>query len=152
MIVIAMLLASVPVIAEGDTFTCTPVRVWDGDGPVWCEEGPRLRLNGIAARETDGTCRGGHPCPTATAEEATAALVRVLRPARAEKLRSGHTGLYGAPVLSCVSGGSAGGTRTAARCWRPDTVEISCAMVASGTVLEWKRYSKGAYRACGKRP
>ena len=149
MILFAALLASVPIVAEGEAFTCTPTRVWDGDGPVWCDEGPRLRLNGIAARETDGTCRHGHPCPSATAAEAKAALVRVLRPARVEKLSSGHIAVYGAPTLSCVSGGAAGGTRTAARCWRPDNVEISCAMVGTGTVLEWKRYSQGEYRECG---
>jgi len=51
----------------GETFTCTPTRVWDGDGPIWCAEGPRIRLSGIAAREMDGTCRPNHPCPRATA-------------------------------------------------------------------------------------
>jgi endonuclease YncB( thermonuclease family) len=34
----------------GAAFTCTPVRVWDGDGPIWCAEGPKVRLAGIAAR------------------------------------------------------------------------------------------------------
>ena len=43
-----LLLASV--VAPGATFTCTPVAVWDGDGPIWCAEGPRIRLEGIAAR------------------------------------------------------------------------------------------------------
>jgi endonuclease YncB( thermonuclease family) len=148
MILLALLLSSVPIIAEGISFTCTPTRVWDGDGPMWCEEGPRLRLNGIAARETDGSCRKGHPCPTAPAEAATAALVQVLQPVQAHLLPSGHMSLAGAPSLSCVSGGSAGGTRTAARCWRPDKVEISCAMVATGTVLAWERFSKGVYRNC----
>ena len=46
--------ASVPLVKAGQTFTCTPTHVWDGDGPIWCEEGPRLRLAGIAAREMDG--------------------------------------------------------------------------------------------------
>ena len=46
--------ASVPVIPSGQTFVCTPTHVWDGDGPVWCEEGPRLRLAGIAARDLMG--------------------------------------------------------------------------------------------------
>lgn len=45
------------IVAAGQTFTCTPTHVWDGDGPVWCAEGPHLRIAGIAAREMDGTCR-----------------------------------------------------------------------------------------------
>ncbi|MFN4040018.1 MAG: thermonuclease family protein, partial [Erythrobacter sp.] len=68
-------LASIP---AGQTFTCTPEAVWDGDGPVWCEEGPRIRLAGIAARELDGTCSPGHPCPDASAETARDALVRLV--------------------------------------------------------------------------
>lgn len=54
-------LLAATVIAAGQTFTCTPTRVWDGDGPVWCAEGPRLRIAGIVAREMDGTCSTHHP-------------------------------------------------------------------------------------------
>jgi len=45
-------------------FLCTPVAVYDGDGPVHCREGQKLRIAGIAAREIDGTCRASHPCPS----------------------------------------------------------------------------------------
>lgn len=45
---LALLAASI--VASGQTFTCTPTHVWDGDGPVWCAEGPHLRIAGIAAR------------------------------------------------------------------------------------------------------
>lgn len=44
-----LLLLAVSVVPADEEFTCTPTRVWDGDGPVWCEEGPRIRLAGIAA-------------------------------------------------------------------------------------------------------
>lgn len=50
-------------LAFGAPFNCTPVAVYDGDGPIWCAEGPRIRLAGIAAQELDETCRPGHPCP-----------------------------------------------------------------------------------------
>src|SRR3546814_11355617 len=60
------------VIPAGQSFTCTPVAVWDGDGPIWCAEGPHVRLSGVAAREMDGSCRPGHPCPTADAVAARA--------------------------------------------------------------------------------
>lgn len=49
-------------LATAATFVCTPVAVWDGDGPIWCKEGPKIRIAGIAAREMDGTCSRGHPC------------------------------------------------------------------------------------------
>jgi len=43
------------IVRTGQTFTCTPTAVWDGDGPVWCAEGPKVRIAGVAAREMDGT-------------------------------------------------------------------------------------------------
>src|SRR3546814_3019227 len=70
--------ALVPVVPAGQTFLCTPTRVWDGDGPVWCAEGPRIRLAGIAARESDGTCRSNQPCPDAPAQAARDALVEIV--------------------------------------------------------------------------
>ena len=58
------------IVTAGQTFTCTPTHVWDGDGPIWCAEGPHVRLSGVAAREMDGTCRPGQPCPDASATQA----------------------------------------------------------------------------------
>jgi len=126
------------IVAVGVTFRCTPVAVYDGDGPVWCREGPHIRLSGIAAREMDGTCRSNQPCPTATAIQARDALVRLLGGAKGT-LPTGHVIVSG-PVLTCHSLGSAGGTRTAAWCASPATGDISCRMMASGTVLQWARY------------
>lgn len=41
-----LLLVAASVVAAGQSFDCTPTRVWDGDGPIWCAEGPRIRLSG----------------------------------------------------------------------------------------------------------
>jgi endonuclease YncB( thermonuclease family) len=54
---------AVEIVGAGKSFKCTPVAVWDGDGPIWCAEGPRIRISGVAAREIDGTCRANQPCP-----------------------------------------------------------------------------------------
>jgi endonuclease YncB( thermonuclease family) len=54
----------VAIASRGSTFGCTPTRVWDGDGPIWCAEGPRIRLSGIAAREMDGICRPNQSLPS----------------------------------------------------------------------------------------
>ena len=57
-------------VAAGIAFTCTPVAVWDGDGPIWCMEGPKIRIAGIAAREMDGSCQTNQPCPAVDAIDA----------------------------------------------------------------------------------
>jgi len=129
------------VLASGQRFTCTPTRVWDGDGPLWCAEGPRLRLAGIAAREMNGTCRSNQPCPPASAETARDRLVALVG-ARRGVDQTGHI-LVNGPTLSCVSTGSAGGKRTSAWCVSPTGGDLSCAMVRSGTVLRWDRYWRG---------
>lgn len=112
----------------GQGFSCTVASIADGD-TLRClerdDEGRpvRVRLAGIAAREVDGSCSAGHPCPLASAQDATAELVR---------LAAGET-------LTCTSTGSTYG-RIAAFCVTSAGVDLSCAMVASGTALRWERY------------
>lgn len=126
------------VMAAGAVFPCTPVAVWDGDGPVWCAEGPKIRIAGVAARELDGTCRTSHPCPAVDAIEARDRLVGILGGSRGT-LRSGHVIVRSAP-MTCVSEGSAGGARTAAWCRSPAFGDLSCAVVRAGGALRWRRY------------
>lgn len=130
--------ATVPVIPAGQTFICTPTHVWDGDGPVWCKEGPRLRLAGIAARELDGSCSPGHPCPAPSGIAARDGLVALLGTPTGVG-RHGHI-LINGPSLRCRSDGSAGGNRTAAWCVSPRHGDINCAMVRGGWALRWERY------------
>lgn len=106
---------SVASITDGDTFRC---RETDADGRQI-----RIRLSGVAARETDGSCSPGHPCPAASSEAATAELAR---------LASGQ-------VLTCEDVGRTYG-RIAAFCSLEDGRDLTCAMLASGTVERWDRY------------
>lgn len=62
--------------AAGILFACTPVAVYDGDGPIWCQERPHIRLKDIAAREMDNTCRRG----TVNVAEAPLAAATTLVP------------------------------------------------------------------------
>lgn len=135
------------IVASGTSFACTPTRVWDGDGPIWCAEGPRIRLAGIATREIDETCQPGHPCPDADGRIARAALVKLLGGARGSAA-SGHVLVRG-PRLACVSQGSARGNRTAAWCTSNATGDLSCAMVRGGWALRWPRY--GGASVCVRR-
>lgn len=119
------------------TFACTPTRVWDGDGPIWCAEGPRIRLAGIAAREIDGSCRRGQPCPAASGVAARDNLVRLLGGARG-RLADGHV-LVAGPRLQCRAVGKPSYRRTVAWCAAP-TGDLSCAQVLGRVALRWRAY------------
>lgn len=111
---------------------CRVTSVYDGDGPIHCAGGPKIRLSAIAAREMDGSCRPGHPCPSASAGEAKRAL---------EGLALGQT-------LRCEQTGTSY-DRVTAWCWRPDGVQLNCAMVEGGYAARWARYDVGG-RLCGQ--
>lgn len=117
------------------TFICTPVAVWDGDGPIWCKEGPKIRLENVAAREMDGTCRNGHPCPKASGEAARDALVNLLGGPKG-KLKSGHIRVQFTSIQCQQSGTSYG--RIVAKCSLPDGRDLGKALIATGTVLPWE--------------
>lgn len=138
---ILSLLLTASVVPAGQFFTCTPIAVWDGDGPIWCAEGPHIRLSGIAAREMNGSCSAGHPCPAADAVAARDHLVALLGTRRGVR-PTGHIIVAG-PPLRCQSAGFAGGKRTAAFCSSPRSGDISCAMVRSGLAAKWDRYWQG---------
>lgn len=135
---ISLIFWAAAIVPAGQSFECTPIRVWDGDGPIWCAEGPHVRLSGIAAREMNGTCNANQPCPDASATEARDTLVGLVG-RRTGTSVEGHVLVKG-PKLICHSVGGAGGSRTAAWCASPIVGDLSCAMVQSGTVLRWDRY------------
>jgi endonuclease YncB( thermonuclease family) len=127
------------VIAAGLMFTCTPTHVYDGDGPVWCAEGPRLRLAGIAAREMDETCRPNQPCPPASAIQSRDYLVSLLgKPVG--RSSHGHIVIRAHEPLRCRSMGNGVGNRTAAWCSN-SRGSINHMMVrTSFYALKWDRY------------
>ena len=126
------------VVTAGLTFSCTPTAVWYGDGPIWCAEGPRIRIAGVAAREIDETCKPSQPCPAVSGADARDRLVRLFGGARG-KLATGHVVVRAQP-MTCFSEGSAGGTRTAAWCQSPVAGDLSCAVIKAGGAIRWQRY------------
>ena len=95
-------------------------------------------MAGTAAREINGVCKPSHPCPAASGIAARDALVRQLGGPKG-RLRTGHIAVR-AGTMRCRSNGSAGRGRTGAWCITADGVDLSCAMVRTGTVLKWARY------------
>ncbi len=116
-------------------FMCTPVAVYDGDGPVHCREGEKVRIAGIAAREMDGTCRPGHPCPRASAIQARDALVQILGGARG-RWKTGHV-VVSYPSMKCRSVARSY-DRVVANCTLKDGRNLGSAMIATHTVLPWR--------------
>lgn len=104
-------------------FVCDVAYVNDGD-TLRCRDGTRVRFHAIAARETDGSCSPGHPCPTASAAESKAALTR----------------LAGSRI-TCIQIGTSY-ERVTAICHNSTGVEINCAMVESGAALVWDRFNR----------
>lgn len=114
--------------AASGGFTCTVAGVHDGDTLRCFERGPdgrrlRVRISGIDARELDGSCAPGHPCASAPPEAATAALERLADGQRLQCQFEGFT--YRREAAFCVNGSG---------------VDLSCAMLKSGTVALWPRY------------
>ena len=124
--------------AAGAAFACTPTAVWDGDGPVWCAEGPRIRIAGVAAREMDGSCQPSHPCPAVDAVDARDRLVAIFGGPRGRR-PTGHV-IVRSDRMTCVSDGPAGGSRVAAWCSSPRFGDLSCAVVRAGGAVRWPRY------------
>lgn len=110
--------------AIADRFACDVAYVNDGD-TLRCQDGTRIRLHAVAARETDETCSPGHPCPAASAASATAELRR---------LAANRT-------ISCDPIGQSY-NRVTAICWTSADVEINCAMIRSGTTVVWDRFNR----------
>lgn len=137
-LVVAMLVAAAaafakphPIPPRGTEFTCTAIAVWDGDGPIWCAEGPRIRLAGINARELDGSCRKGARCVAASGIAARDALVELLGGAKGV-MRSGHIQIK-AVRLACRSLGPDRFRRTLAQCLNR-TLALGSALIRMGVV------------------
>ena len=101
-----------------------------GDGPIWCAEGPKIRIAGVAAREIDDSCRERRPCPTVSGPRARDLLVNLFGGPRGT-LATGHVRIR-SQTMRCKSDGSAGGSRTAAWCSSPVFGDLSWAAVKAG--------------------
>lgn len=110
------------------TFVCAVIRVHDGDGPLWCRNGIKVRVAGIQAPDFESAepChqhRAGYTCSDTAAERSQRIVERLVL----------HR------TLSCRAVDRSYG-RVVARCTLPDGRSLSCATIAAGAAVRWDRY------------
>lgn len=112
-------------------FICEVVRVHDGDGPLWCRSGEKVRIAGIQAPDYEAAA----PCRRPVAQQRNylcdnQAADRSKRIVSALTLRQ---------RLTCQPVGTSY-ARIVARCTLPDGRSLSCAVIASGAAVRWDQY------------
>lgn len=112
-------------------FVCEVERVHDGDGPLWCRAGQKVRVAGIQAPDyaSASPCRRPaakrvtYTCDDAAAERSRRIVERLVLRQR----------LMCQPVDRSYK-------RIVARCTLPDGRSLSCAAIAAGAAVRWATY------------
>lgn len=109
-------------------FECRVIKVHDGDGPLWCADGRKVRIAGVQAPDftTAEPCRRrkpGYVCNDAEARRSKQ-IVELL--------------VLGRP-LSCRPVDRSW-QRVVARCTLPDGRSLTCAVMAHGAAVRWQTY------------
>lgn len=119
-----------PILATA-TFTCIVTRVHDGDGPLWCRSGQKIRVAGIQAPDFTSAEPCRHPDARRTnytCDDHAAA--------HAQQIVSD---LVLGKRLTCLPMGRSY-QRVVARCTLPDGRSLSCAAIGAGAAVRWDRY------------
>lgn len=117
--------------AYAAAFTCDVVRVHDGDGPLWCRNGMKVRVAGIQAPDFESA----EPCRRQDASRAN----YTCDDGAAERSRRIVERLVLNRTLACQAIGKSY-KRVVARCVLPDGRSLSCATIAAGAAVRWDRY------------
>lgn len=109
-------------------FSCTVTRVHDGDGPLWCANGVKIRVAGIQAPDFEDTApcrkrRANSTCSNVDAERSRVVVERLIF----------HQTMVCQPMGKSYS-------RVVARCTLQDGRSLSCAILAAGAAVRWDRY------------
>lgn len=112
-------------------FNCAVIHVHDGDGPLWCANGIKVRIAGVQAPDYEdaepcrrrGARRTNYTCDNAAANRSQQIVERLV-------LRQ---------TLTCQPVGMSY-ARVVAQCTLPDGRLLSCAVIAVGAAVRWDRY------------
>jgi endonuclease YncB( thermonuclease family) len=118
-------------IAYPSPIICNVIRVHDGDGPLWCRSGEKIRVAGIQAPDFESA----EPCHR-PATRRRAYTCNDGDAARSQRIMSGLT--LGKQLICQPVGTSY--RRVVARCTLPDGRSLSCAAIAAGAAVRWDRY------------
>lgn len=112
-------------------FVCAVVRVHDGDGPLWCANGIKVRIAGVQAPDyedaapcrRDDASRANYTCDNGAADRSRQIVERLVL----------HRSFNCQPMGQSYA-------RVVARCTLPDGRSLSCAVIAAGAAVRWDRY------------
>jgi len=112
-------------------FSCTVTRVHDGDGPLWCSNGIKVRIAGVQAPDFESAApchrsdsrRANYICNDAAATRSQQIVERIVL----------HQTMTCQPMGTSYS-------RVVARCTLGDGRSLSCAVVTAGAAVRWDRY------------
>ena len=112
-------------------FPCTVSRVHDGDGPLWCSNGIKVRIAGVQAPDFESaepcrrhdTSRANYTCDDASADRSRRIVERIVL----------HRTMICQPMGMSYK-------RVVARCTLADGRSLSCAAIAAGAAARWDRY------------
>lgn len=113
------------------SFVCEVVKVHDGDGPLWCRSGQKVRVAGIQAPDYTSAS----PCRRPAARRVT----YTCDDAAAERSRRIVERLVLGQRLMCQPEDRSY-KRIVARCTLPDGRSLSCAAIAAGAAVRWATY------------
>lgn len=113
------------------SFICEVVKVHDGDGPLWCRAGQKVRIAGIQAPDY----ASASPCRRPAAKRVTYTCDNVA----AERSRRIVERLVLSQRLTCQPVDRSY-KRIVARCTLPDGRSLSCAAIAAAAAVRWDRY------------
>ncbi len=118
-------------IATSAPFSCTVSRVHDGDGPLWCTNGIKVRIAGVQAPDF----QSAEPCEHPDARRASYTCDNDAA-RRSQKIVER---LVLHRTMSCQPMGMSY-KRVLARCTLADGRSLSCAVIAAGAAVRWDRY------------
>lgn len=122
-------------------FVCEVVRIYDGDGPLWCRSGQKVRVAGIQAPDFEKA----EPCRRTAARRAT----YTCDDTAARRSQQIVSRLTLNQRLICQPMGTSY-KRVVARCTLPDGRSLSCTTIAAGAAVRWdsywRRYKMGECR------
>lgn len=113
------------------SFTCDVIRVHDGDGPLWCRSGQKVRIASVQAPDFKNAqpCRrpkarrAAYTCDDTAAERSRVIVERLVLRQRMSCQPVDHS--Y---------------NRVVARCTLIDGRSLSCAVIAAGAAVAWPTY------------